>query len=104
MGRGRIPKPKRINDLKGDTHKRRRHLSEPEPSKDRPVCPEYLDEIGKAEWLSVTAQLEAMGLQSGTDSQALEQYAGAYSRYRWAEAKCREEEEGQRKAVTVHFG
>lgn len=90
MARGRIPKPKAINDLKGDSHKRRRHLAEPEPSKDKPVCPEYLDEVGRAEWHSVTTQLESMGLLSKTDSTALELYAGAYSRYRQAEAKVRD--------------
>lgn len=85
MARGRIPKPKVINDLKGDPHKRRRHKSEPEPPKDRPDCPAHLDEIAKQKWTEVTQQLDSMGLLSSADSGALELYCAAYGRYRSAE-------------------
>ena len=89
MAKGRIPKPKVINDLKGDTHKRRRHQAEPVPPKNHPVCPDYLDIVAKAEWKSVTEQLDQMGLLSSADSTALELYCSAYSRYRDAEEKVR---------------
>lgn len=89
MAKGRIPKPKAINDLKGDTHKRRRHQAEPEPPNDRPTCPEHLDDIAKHEWQSVTEQLDQMGLLSSADATALELYCSAYSRYRQAESMVR---------------
>lgn len=90
MTRGPIPKPKAINDLKGDTHKRRRHTTEPEPPKTKPTCPEHLDEIAKVQWRHTAEQLELMGLLSGADAMALEMFAAAYSRYRQAEAKVNE--------------
>lgn len=89
MATGRPPKPKVINDLKGDTHKRRRHKAEPEPPNDRPEFPEHLDGIAKQEWASVTDQLDKMGLLSTADASALEMYAAAYSRYRHAEEMVR---------------
>lgn len=90
MARGRIPQPKAINDLKGDPHKRRRHKAEPTPPKTRPECPAHLDAVAKAEWESVTAQLDQMGLLSSADTRALEMYCAAYSRYRAAEDKVRQ--------------
>jgi len=75
-----------MNDLKGDSHKRRRHQKEPEPPKNRPECPDYLDDIAKAEWADVTAQLEAMGILSSADRACIEFYCSSYSRFRKAEA------------------
>lgn len=85
MARGRIPKPKTLNDLKGDTHKRRRHLAEPVPPKDHPTCPEHLDDVARDKWTELTTLLDEMGLLSSADSDALELYCAAYSRYRKAE-------------------
>lgn len=84
MAKGRIPRPKVINDLKGDTHKRRRHTVEPTPSNDRPTCPDYLGEVAKTEWLAITEQLDQMGLLSSADASSLEMYCNAYERYRKA--------------------
>lgn len=89
MPKGRIPKPKAINDLRGDTHKRRRHKAEPEPPKGNPQYPDHLDEIARQEWKSVTEQLEKMGLLSSADATALELYFSAYSCYRHAESMVR---------------
>jgi len=86
MARGRIPKPKAINDLKGDPGKRRRHRAEPVPPKEKPTCPEHLSDVAKAEWHFITAQLDLMGMLSNADARSLELYAAAYSRYRKAEA------------------
>ncbi|MBI1348028.1 phage terminase small subunit P27 family [bacterium] len=85
MAKGRIPKPKAINDLKGDPHKRRRHKAEPDPPKNRPTCPDHLDDFARQEWESVTEQLDQMGLLSSADATALELYCSAYARYRHAE-------------------
>lgn len=90
MARGRIPKPKEINSLKGDTHKRRRHTVEPEAPKDRPECPEHLGEIATDQWHHVTEQLDKMGLLSVADRTALEMYCSAYERYRLAEEKIKQ--------------
>lgn len=83
--RGPAPKPKVINDLKGDPHKRRRHMIEPEPPKARPKCPEHLGEVAKQEWDFVTEQLDKMGLLSVADRTALELYCLAYERFRTME-------------------
>jgi P27 family predicted phage terminase small subunit len=85
MAQGRIPKPKALNDLKGDTHKRRRHQAEPVPPKNHPTCPEHLDEGAKNKWTELTKELEQMGLLSSADADALEMYCSAYARYRKAE-------------------
>jgi len=86
MPAGRITKPKAVNDLRGDSHKRRRHEKEPDPPKQKPVCPEYLDDIAKAEWATITDQLDQMGMLSSADRACIEFYCLSYSRYRKAEA------------------
>lgn len=83
--RGPAPKPKKINDLTGDRHGRRRHKTEPTPPTNHPVCPEHLDEVAKNKWTELTAQLDQMGLLTSADSDALEMYCSAYARYRKAE-------------------
>ncbi len=85
MPRGRIPKPKVVNDLKGDPGKRRRYSVEPEPPKDHPECPAHLGEIAKEEWEYTCRQLSDMGLLSRADKTSLEMYCSAYERYRKAE-------------------
>lgn len=86
MPRSRIPQPKTLNDLKGDSHKRRRHDVEPEPPKSCPEPPDYLDEIARTEWDYITGQPDLMGLLSSADRACIKLYVGAYSRYRRAEA------------------
>ncbi|WP_052301643.1 phage terminase small subunit P27 family [Planctopirus limnophila] len=85
MARGRIPKPKQLNDLKVDTHKRRRHQAEPVPLKDHTTCPEHLNDVARDKWTEITTLLDQMGLLSSADSDALELYCAAYSRYRKVE-------------------
>lgn len=87
---GRIPKPAAINDLKGDTHGRRKKNQEPIPPTGRPHCPDYLGLIAKAEWQNICDQLDKMSLLSTADRAALELYCQAYERYRDAEAKVRQ--------------
>lgn len=87
--RGPTPKPKVINDLKGDPGNRRRKQKEPEPPKDHPQCPDHLDDIARQEWQSITEQLDRMGLLSSADTTALELFCSAYSRYRQAESMVR---------------
>jgi len=84
MPRGRIPAPKKINALKGDSHKRRRHEIEPEAPLGWPECPEHIrkDPIASSEWKSICTQLESMQLLATTDRPLLEVYALTYSRWR----------------------
>ncbi len=89
MAKGRIPKPKIINDLKGDPGKRRRNQKEPTPPSDRPTCPDHLDDVAKHKWTEVTEQLSLMGLLSSADADCIEMYCSAYSRYRKAEEMVR---------------
>lgn len=88
MPKGRPPKPKILNDLRGDPGKRRRNAVEPEAPEGMPVCPDHLDEIAKQEWKSVTAHLKSMGLLSTADRSAIEMYCISYSRYRRAVENC----------------
>ncbi|WP_145031390.1 hypothetical protein [Caulifigura coniformis] len=69
---GRIPKPKQINKLRGDMHKRRRKLAEPKASQNQPICPDWLDAVAAEEWHRSTAQLDQMGLLSATDQTAID--------------------------------
>lgn len=80
MTRGCIPAPKPINDLRGDTHKRRRHTVEPEPRKDRPEPPDDLHPGARAEWDRITAELEGMSLPSSADRAALTLCVEAHAR------------------------
>jgi P27 family predicted phage terminase small subunit len=81
--------------LKGDSHKRRRHLLKPEPPRAKPECPDYLGPIAHEEWEFITAQLEQMKLLSRADKTALEFYCSSYERYRLAEEKVRTSEHGE---------
>jgi P27 family predicted phage terminase small subunit len=65
---------------------KRRYMVEPSVPKDAPECPEWLDEIAKQEWASITGILSDMGLLSRADKTALECYCESYSRYRKAQA------------------
>ncbi|PQO28089.1 phage terminase small subunit P27 family [Blastopirellula marina] len=84
MAKGRIPKPKQINDLKGDTHKRRRHTVEPKAPSDLPQCPSYLGDIAQKEWVHVTTQLKQMGLLSTADTTAIAMYCASFERWQQA--------------------
>lgn len=89
MTKGRIPKPKAINDLKGDTHRRRRHQVEPTPPNEHPKLPDHLGDIAKDHWSWVTDVLDRMRLLSTADAAAIAAYCSAYERYRHAEAQVR---------------
>ena len=85
MPRGRIPKPAAVNSLRGDSHGRRRNQIEPTPPANRPECPDYLDDIAKAEWSYTCDQLDKMGLLSSADRACIEFYCLSYSEYRIAQ-------------------
>ena len=91
MARGRIPKPKVLNDLKGDPSNRRRTKREPKAPEHYPTKPDYLEEdpIASEEWDSMCGLLESMGLLSCADRASIEMYCSAYSRYRNAEINVR---------------
>jgi P27 family predicted phage terminase small subunit len=85
MARGRIPAPAALNQLKGDSHKRRRHEAEPPAPKGRPEKPRHLDPVAAAEWDRVCDDLEAMGTLHSSDRVVIEMFCSAYSRYVRAE-------------------
>jgi P27 family predicted phage terminase small subunit len=59
---------------------------EPNAPTGAPDCPEYLDDLAKAEWDAICGILSDMGLLSRADKTAIELYCEAYSRYRKAQA------------------
>jgi len=55
-----------------------------------PDCPDYLDDIAKAEWADACQQLADMRLLSKADKTALEMYCTTYSRWRIAQREVQE--------------
>ena len=87
--RGRKPIPTRLKVLSGNPGKRPLNDREPTPMSGGPECPDWLDDEAKAEWLRVSAELQAMGLLSTADRSALAVYCTAWSRWVNAEAQVR---------------
>lgn len=83
MGRGRKPLPTNLKILSG-VRDSRINSCEPEPPKGRPDRPEFLDDIALAEWDRIVPILEAMGVLTKADGQALEMYCGSYSLWKQA--------------------
>lgn len=86
MARGRPPTPKKLNHLKGDPSKRRRHQVELEPPQGWPEMPEH---IAAAEWESVCEHLDSMSLLSAVARTAIKLHCSTYSRFRDAEEKAK---------------
>ena len=84
MPKGRPPKPTTLAWLQGDPSKRRRYQVEPMPPPEAPPCPDYLDDIAKAEWQRTIKTLGDMGLLTVADQTSLVCYCEAWSRYRKA--------------------
>jgi P27 family predicted phage terminase small subunit len=83
--RGRKPKPSLIKLLDGNPGKRPVNDREPSVLSGAPDAPDWLDAEAQAEWVRVTADLDAMGLLSRADRPALAAYCTAWSR--WVEAE-----------------
>ena len=88
MGRrGPAPTPTNILKLRGSTLvSKRREKSEPKAPVGKPRCPDWLDQDAKAAWKQVAPLLEAMGVLTRIDVNALARYCRLWSRWRKAEA------------------
>lgn len=85
--RGRKPKPTTIRLLEGNPGRRPLNDREPDAPDGMPECPEYLDDVAKAEWFRTAAVFREMGLLTPADRTALAAYCVAYSRWVEAEAQ-----------------
>lgn len=80
------PKPTALKILYGNPGKRALNRAEPKPEVSAPTCPEYLDDIAKAEWALMVPHLLKLGLLTQLDRAALAAYCSTYSRWMQAEA------------------
>ncbi len=86
MGRrGPAPEPTALKLLKGNPGRRPINDREPRPKSKRPRCPRWLDKDAKAAWKDLVPELEAMGVLSRVDGNALTRYCTLWSRWKKAE-------------------
>ena len=83
--RGRKPKPTAIRLLEGNPGKRALNAHEPVAPEELPDCPDYLDDVARAEWFHTVAVLREMRLLSRADRTALAAYCTVHSRWVHAE-------------------
>jgi P27 family predicted phage terminase small subunit len=90
---GRPRKPTALKVLHGDFDKnpQRRNHREPVPGKQPPKCPAWITGEARKEWKRIVDELESMGVASGVDRAALEQYCIAYDAWRQALRTVRKE-------------
>ncbi len=82
--RGPRPKPTALKIARGNPGKRKLRADEPKPPAGVGDCPDWLDAEGKACWAEHAPQLEAMGVLTGIDRQALMTFCDIWSRYKKA--------------------
>lgn len=82
MPGGRPRKPTEIKSLRGTLRPHRVNQAEPAAVGGEPVCPPWLDAIGRNEWERITGLLRAMGLLSLDVAPTVEAYCQAYSEWR----------------------
>lgn len=86
MGRrGPPPKPTHLKVIAGNPGKRPLTAREPRPEKGRPRCPSWLGPEVKKVWRRVVADLEAMGVLTVADGDAVSIYCQTYVRWKAAE-------------------
>jgi P27 family predicted phage terminase small subunit len=86
--RGRKPKPTVAKVLAGD-RKDRINPSEPRPRRSLPDRPDHLDGFGREAWDRIVPKLDALGVLTELDGEALSLYCETYSLARHAEAEIR---------------
>ncbi len=84
---GRKPKPSNVHKLHGNPGRRKRNPNEPKPEVVIPKPPKHLLKVARKEWKRVAPELEALGLISSIDRNALAAYCQAYARWVGAEEK-----------------
>lgn len=75
---GRPPKPTRLKILSGNPGKRPLNDQEPRPAAGAPEPPDFLTGIALSKWHDLAPQLEAMGLLTRVDGDALAAYCLAW--------------------------
>ena len=88
--RGRKPKPTVLRVLEGNPGRRPINDREPDAPEGVPECPEWLDDVAKAEWFRVSKILMDMHLLTPADQTALAAYCVEYSRWVFAESQVRQ--------------
>ena len=81
--RGRKPKPTKLKKLAG-VAPRRINQNEADVPPLMPECPDFLDDVAKAQWAKMAAKLEGYGIITAIDEPVLAAYCEAYSR--WSQA------------------
>ena len=82
--RGPPPTPTALKILRGNPGRKKLNEHEPQPD-GRPVCPSWLLPEAKLKWKSLVPQLQALGLATKIDGDALAQYCQVWARWRAAE-------------------
>lgn len=83
--RGRKPKPTALKVLGGNPGKRPLNEKEPQPEKEAPRCPSWLEPEAKKEWKRMAKTLETIGVLTQVDKAAFAGYCQAYARWKEAE-------------------
>ena len=78
---GPSPKPTKLKKMQGNPGGRPLPKNEPQPSiaSSVPPAPEYLDEVGQAEWNRMGVELHKLGLLTTIDLSAFAAYCQQYS-------------------------
>ena len=84
-------KPTRLMILTGNPGKRRINKREPQPAPGGLVCPVSVPREGKELWAQIVPELERIGVATRIDQTALEAYCRAYSTWKYAERKLKQE-------------
>jgi phage terminase small subunit len=77
--RGRKPKPTALKVLEGNPGKRPLNEKEPQPKRQAPRCPSWLEPEAKKEWKRMAKTLEAIGVLTQVDKAAFAGYCQAYA-------------------------
>lgn len=83
--RGPTPTPTEILKRRGSREVAKRDR-EPRPEKGAPRCPAWLDKEAKAVWRQLVPQLEALGVVTKIDGNALARYCRLFVRWKQCDA------------------
>lgn len=73
------PKPLEMRVLEGNPGKRKINKHPPKFAKKAPACPDWLDDLARAEWKRIAPHLEKIGLLTDGDLAVFASYCKAYS-------------------------
>jgi P27 family predicted phage terminase small subunit len=80
-GSGRRAKPTKLKKLAGNPGKRELNEKEPKPRCVEPEMPPNLGKLAAAEWKSIVAELQPLGMLSSVDGKALAAYCHAFEQW-----------------------